>query len=57
MVRAVIQAVQQQTDGNEAIQESAGTGGLFATFDKALASFPPAYFALVMATGVLAVGC
>lgn len=32
-------------------------GNLFAAFDAAIANFPPSYFALVMATGVLAVAC
>jgi tellurite resistance protein TehA-like permease len=31
--------------------------GLAASFDAEIASLPPAYFALVMATGVLGVGC
>ncbi len=32
-------------------------GSLVAAFDDAVANFPPSYFALVMATGVLAVAC
>ena len=46
-------AVQQQATPEPAAE----VPGRFARFDAAIANFPPAYFALVMATGVLAVGC
>ena len=43
---------------SDPIERSSGVATrCFAAFDTAIANFPPSYFALVMATGVLAVAC